>query len=227
VLPPLLIALALGALVALDAGLRRAGCYEATAPAWPARWREVPPDRRRPSPYREGPPGGWVLIVPAGIPRAVSVLLAPVLGITLMWAIAMVLGLGDFADVVHGKRPLVLVLASIALAVVRTLSGGATLIAACDGNGRHLFLASALALGLDAALARFALPCSDVRADDVRVALAGGAAQAALALAFAFAAWRRRGLVASAYPTLPPGVFPEDRGDEDDDEDEDDASGLG
>src|SRR5262249_3746262 len=157
-------------------------------------WRKVPPERRKPSPYRERARGEWVLVVGAGLPRAISVFLPPMLAITLLWTLATVLALGDLLDVVRGTRTLAFVLASLSLCLIRALAAGATLLAACEGWRRLFFLASGLALGLDTALARFALPCSDIRADDVRIALAGGAAQAALALVFAFSVWRRRGL---------------------------------
>ena len=201
---PLPLLVVLIALVVLDAALRRVGCYAATSSTWPAGWREVPPRRSERSPYREGAQSEWVLVVKAGIPRAISVFLPPVLGITLIWALASALALGDLADAARGTRPLALVLASLALCLVRVLGCGTTLLAALRGSRRLFFLACGLGLGLDAALARFALPCSDIRADDIRVALAGGAAQAALMLAFAFSVWRRRGLVAPAYPPVPP-----------------------
>jgi hypothetical protein len=200
----LLVIPALGALVALDSGLRWVGYYTSTGATWPAGWRRVPPDRRQPSPYREGSRGEWVLVVEAGVPRAVSVFLPLVFGITLLWTLATALALGDLADVVRGTRPLAFVLASLSLCAIRALTGGAALFAASEGWTSLFFLASGLGVGHDAALALFALPCSDIRADDIRMALASGAAQVVLMLGFALSMWRRRHLVASACPSVAP-----------------------
>jgi hypothetical protein len=197
VLPPFLIAASLLALVMLDALLRDWGCYTWPAASWPAAWRKVSQDRGKPSPYREGIRNEWVEVVKAGIPRAVSVFLPPVLGMTLVWALGSVLALGDLADVVRGRRSLAFVLASLALCVLRALTAGISLLAAYEGRKRAFFAASALALGHDAALALYPIPCSDIRADDVHIALAGLVAQGALTLVFAFSVWRRHGLVPS------------------------------
>ena len=95
-------------------------------------------------------------------------------------------------------------LASLSLCVIRALAAGTSLFAASERRGSLFFMASGLGLGLDVALACFRLPCSDHWADDVHMALASGAAQAALTLGFAVSVWRRRGLVASACPVDPP-----------------------
>ena len=211
---PLLILAVVGLLAMLDAGLRRLGLYTSTLFTWPAGGRAISPRRGHSSPYREDAGGHWILVVEAGIPRAVSTVLPPVLGLALLWSLCTVLALGDFKDVVRGTRSLSFVLASLSLCVVRALAGYATLLAAHDRRRGLFFLASGLALGLDIALACMPLPCSDNRSGDVHVALAGGAAQAALALGFAVALWRRRSLIDLEPPELePPAPLPllEDR----------------
>ncbi len=197
-LPPVLVVLVVGALVALELGLRRADCYAWTSLTWPAGWRKVRPARRKPSPYREGARARWLLVVEPGVPPAISIFLPPVLGVTLLWSLATALALGDLPDVARGTRSSTFVIASLSLCLIRAVAAGATLLAACERRSALFFLASVLGLALEVALACFALPCSDIRSDDVHVALAGGAAQAALTLGFAFSVWRRRGLYASA-----------------------------
>lgn len=201
---PLPILAVLATLIALDAGIRRAGMYASSVFHWPAGWRAIPPGAAPSSPYRHHEEGAWALVADAGIPRVTSVFLPAVLGIVLLWGLGTMLALGDLADVVRGTRSLPFVLASLTLCVVRALDAGATLLAAYERRSGAFFLASALALGIDVALAELPLPCSDNRSDDVHMALAGAAAQAALALGYAVSVWRRRGLVGSVDPSLPP-----------------------
>jgi hypothetical protein len=189
----LLAALAVG-LVALDAGLRRLGCYASTSQAWPAGWRALPPERGGPSPYRQAGTEGWAIAVEAGIPPAVSVFLAPVVVLSLLWMFGIVAGTLDLADVVRGTRSFGFWLSSLSLCVTRAIAGGATVSAAIERSRRDFFVASAVALALDTALVLFPLPCTDHRNEDVGVALANVAAQAALLLGFAISVWRRRGL---------------------------------
>jgi hypothetical protein len=196
------------ALAVLDAGARRLGGYASTAVGWPAGWRAVPVGRRKGLPYREDAGRAWVLVARPGIPRAMSLFLPPAFGVVLLWCLATVLALGDFKDVAQGTRSLPFALASLSLCLIRAAAGGATLLGAWERRGALFFLAGGLALGLDTALACVELPCSDVRTDDVRMALAGGAVQAALILGFAVSLWRRRGLVASARLSHPPEYLP-------------------
>ena len=144
-LPPLLFVFVVGVLVALDAGLRHAGFYASLA--WPAGWREVPPDRRKPAPYREAPRSGWVLVVEPGVPRAVSIVFPPVLGVALLWSFATVLALEDLPDVLRGARSLAFVLASLSLCVIRALAAGTSLFAASERRGSLFFVASGLGWG--------------------------------------------------------------------------------
>lgn len=199
---PLLILAVLGALVALDAGIRRVDGYASSVFHWPAGWRALPPAGGPSSPYRHRAGGAWALVVDAGIPRATSIFLPAVLAIVLLWSLATVLALGDLLDVVRGTRSLGFVLASLSLCVIRALDGGAALLAAYERRSGAFFLASGLALGIDVALVELPLPCSDHRIDDVHMALAGGAAQAALVIGYAVSWWERRGLVGSGPEDL-------------------------
>jgi hypothetical protein len=72
VLLPLLILAVVGLLAMLDAGLRRLGLYTSTLFTWPAGGRPIPPRGGHSSPYRENASGHWILVVEAGIPRAVQ-----------------------------------------------------------------------------------------------------------------------------------------------------------
>jgi hypothetical protein len=202
--PLVVVVLVVLVLAMLDGGVRRAGGYAASVDRWPAGWRALRAGVRDRSPYRAGAGRVWVLVAPPGIPRATSMFLPAALGITLLWGLATVLALGDLKDVVQGTRSLPFVLASLALCFVRAAAGGAALLGAWERSAGVFFVAAAVALGLDVALACARLPCSDIRADDVHMALAGGGVQAALALGFAMSLWRRRGLLASARPGRPP-----------------------
>jgi hypothetical protein len=200
--PTLLIVVA-ALIAAAEAGMRALDAYASTQETWLPGWRAVRVGRRERSPYREGTSRTWVLAAKPGIPYATSIFLPPAFGILLLWGLATVLAVGDLVEVVRGARALPFVLASLSLCAIRAITVGAALLAAWDRRPRLFFLAAAIALAHDVALARYPLPCSDIRADDIRMALASGAAQAALTLGFAVSLLRRRGLVASARPPLP------------------------
>jgi hypothetical protein len=195
---PLVLLLFGGALImALDAGIRGSGFYRDTAGTWPAGWRAVVAGPRA-TPYREGERQEWVRVVTPGIPPLISIFLLPLLGLLFFWILANGLALLDLGDVVHGARSLPFVLSSLLLCLARAVAAGASLIGACARMRRLFFLASAAAIGLDLLLASVAIPCSDHRTDDVRMALAGLAVQVPLVLGFAWSLWRRRGLVDTA-----------------------------
>ena len=188
-------------LVAIDAAARRGGVYDLTALPWPALYRvhrAGPADAD--APYRESRPTSHLLVVPEGIPRAASVMLLPAGLLSLAWTLCVVLALGDVPAALGGTRGLVPTLASLALCVVRAGAGWASLAAAL-GQRRGAFAAIVLVtLGLDATLALFPIPCSDNRASDVRVALAGLLIDVPLALGFAWSQWERRGLIPEHRP---------------------------
>ncbi len=189
--------LLLGALtVAVDAGARRAGVYAGTEARWPAGWRAVRQETRPEAPYRAAEAVRWERVVPAGIPRATSLFVAPAVLVALMWSVAAVLALGDAPEVLRGARPWWTALASLVLCVTRAGVGVAAVGAAVGRAPVHFAAWSAAALGLDLLLYTFAIPCSDHRSDDVAMAAFGLAAGTLLAGGFAWSALRRRGLVA-------------------------------
>jgi hypothetical protein len=183
------------ALVALDAGLRRGGLYDSTIFDWPRGYRDASPARFEPSPYREGQGQPWAVVLDPGIPRATSILLPPVVGITLLWALASFLAFGDLLQVARGSRPAGFAFASLGLCLVHLMTSGAALLAAWGKRPGAFYLASALALVLDGTLAALPIPCSDIRADDVHMGLAGLAAHGLLTLGFTLSIWWRRGLL--------------------------------
>lgn len=188
--------LLLGALtLAVDAVARRLGVYAETVTRWPAGWRAVPVATQGPEgPYREAQ--RWEQVTPAGIPRATSLFVAPVLVVALMWSLATVLALGDSLEVMRGARPLGPALASFFLCVTRAGIGVAVLGAAVGRVTAHFAAWSAVALGLDLLLYTTPIPCSDHRSDDVGMAAFGLTAGLLLAGGFAWSVLRRRGLVA-------------------------------
>jgi len=188
--------LLLAALVlAVDAGARRLGAYDRTDASWPAGWRAVPLDAQGPDgPYRANE--RWERVVAAGIPRATSLFVTPVLGLTLLWSFATVLALGDALEVMRGARALGPALASFFLCVTRAGIGFAVLGAAVGRATAHFAAWSAVALGLDLLLFTVPIPCSDHRSDDVSMAAFGLAAGLLLAGGFAWSVLRRKGLVA-------------------------------
>jgi hypothetical protein len=179
----------------VDAGARRVGVYAETPARWPAGWRAVPREAQGPEgPYREAE--RWEQVVQAGIPRATSLFVAPVLVVALMWSVATMLALGDGLEVLRGARPLGPALASFFLCVTRAGIGIAVLGAAVGRVTAHFAAWSAVALGLDLLLYTVPIPCSDHRSDDVGMAAFGLVAGLLLAGGFAWSALRRRGLVA-------------------------------
>lgn len=182
-------------LLLVDTAARRLGVYGDAQHDWPTGWRAerfAPADPE--SPYRVVDRVAWRPVIAAGIPRAVSIPLLLVLGLSLAWSLCSVLALGDLADVVRGTRTLGRVLASLGLCIARASTGWVVLGAALTQRRARFAVAIAVALTLDAALYALPLPCSDVRADDVNVARWGLVADVSLALGFALSAWARRGL---------------------------------
>jgi hypothetical protein len=180
---------------AVDAGARALGAYASIAAAWPAGWRAAPlPPAGDTTPYRTVDRVAWRQVVAAGVPRAVSIPLVAVVGVAIAWTFCAALSLTDLPDVFRGTRSLGRVLASFALCVLRAGAGWFVVCSAADRDDGHLARGAAAVLCLDGALVALPLPCSDVRADDVRVALGGLTAQLALAAGYAYSALRRRGL---------------------------------
>jgi hypothetical protein len=181
--------------LAVDAGARRLGVYAETVTRWPAGWRAVPLETQGPDgPYRESE--RWEQVTPAGIPKATSLFVAPVVVVALMWTLAILLSLGDAREVLRGTRPLGPALASFFLCVTRAGVELAVLGAALGRVTGHFAAWSAVALGLDLLLYTVPIPCSDHRSDDVGMAAFGLVAGSLLAAGFAWSALRRRGLVA-------------------------------
>jgi hypothetical protein len=137
-------------------------------------------------------------VVPAGIPRAASLLLLPAALLAALWSICIVLAIGDLPAAFGGNRPFGPALSSLALCVARAAGGWSSVGAVLGRQGRAYAAAAALTLGLDATLACVAIPCSDTRANDVTTALTGLLVHAPLTLGFAWSLWRRRGVVAAA-----------------------------
>jgi hypothetical protein len=184
-------------LVALgvDALARRAGMYELTAERWPALWR----GRARPRDEADGPYRGvdhvaWELVRAAGVPRGVSATLLPVFAMALLWSIASILAMGDLVAFTHRGHTRAFSLASFALCVTRAALAWASVGATLERWRRATVLWSLAALALDVTLALVALPCSDHRADDVRMAQSGAVAQGVALVAFLWATRRRAGI---------------------------------
>jgi hypothetical protein len=190
--------------VVCDAGLRRAGFYRDTEGVWPAAWRAVKAGRREESPYRDGEVRGWEQVSQPGAPWWISVLLVPLLARLLLWLIAAALSVGDFGEVSQGHRAFPLALASLLLCVGQAALGVALLVGAFARKNGIFFACGGLALGLDGLLATVAIPCSDNRGKDVRVALAGLVLHGLLVLGFSWSQWRRRGRIEGASPPAGP-----------------------
>jgi hypothetical protein len=198
----ILVFVGMGALAALDAGIRQAGGYLSSR--WCAGWRALP-DRDVGSPYRQRGPRTWVLAIRSGVPRSTSIVALPVLAMGLLWCCCALLAARDLLDIVWGgPRPLSFTVASLTLCMARAGMAFATAETALGRRTRLFFLTSALALGHDLALATVPLPCSDSRADDVCFALAGAGVQTALLLGFVVSLWMRRGLVETQDDATPP-----------------------
>lgn len=195
-IPPLPIAaVAVGLVVLADRIARRSGTYEGTEREWPAAVRVTQGEVAVERPYRAAAPAVARVVVPAGVPAVVS---APTLlaGIfSTLWTVALLLGLGDLWRALSGRRALAFALASLVWCGLRTAAGWATVCAASFAQPRRFVWAALAAGAMDAALAAFPLPCSDVRADDVSIARAGLVVTAVLAAGFGAARWSRRGTV--------------------------------
>jgi hypothetical protein len=198
----ILVLVGMGALAALDAGIRQAGGYLSSQ--WRAGWRALP-DRDVGSPYRQGAPRRWVLAVRSGVPRSTSVAALPVLAMGLLWCCCSLLAMRDILSIAcDSPRSLAFMLTSLTLCVARAGTAFASAETALGRRTRLFFLTSALALGHDLALATLALPCSDSRADDVCFALADATVQTALLLGFVLSLWMRRGLCETPDDATPP-----------------------
>ncbi|MFO0648877.1 MAG: hypothetical protein U0326_21730 [Polyangiales bacterium] len=196
----LLVALVLGC----DALARWADVYAATLEGWRARWRLRSVQRSdAEAPYRSAVHGDWEEVSPAGIPRLVSCALLPVVGLTLAWTIAVFLSFGDLLGVIAGHRTLARTLAVIVFCVIRGGLGWAVLGAGYARNVQPMVLCSMAALTLDGALSQFEIPCSDVRAEDVRMGYWGAAIDALALLAFALKTLRPRGTTEVDPTSLP------------------------
>lgn len=186
------------ALVALglDAFARRTGMYQPTAETWPALWRGRAQTRdEADGPYRAVDHVAWELVRAAGVPRCVSATSLPVFALALLWSLATILALGDVISATHRGHTLSFALSSLALCVTRAALAWSCFGAALERWRRTMVLCSLVALALDVALALVALPCSDHRADDVRMAQHGAVAQGAALVAFLWATRRRAGVI--------------------------------
>ena len=184
----------LAILIGLEALARWLHLYASTEESWPAGWRAVVVRTSRRFPYRKAGARTWVLAAKAGMPPSVSLFLPAVFFATLLWLCAVVLAMFDLGKVALGHRALGFTLASLGLAVCRAGAGSSTVLGVMGRSSRLVFVGGGLALGLDMLLACVALPCSDSRTADVRVACIGGALQALILLGYAGALWQRHGL---------------------------------
>ncbi len=155
------------------------------------------------APYRSAVHGDWEEAVSAGIPRAVSSALLPVVALTLLWTIAVFLSFGDLLGVIAGRRAFARTLAVIVFCAVRGGLGWAVLGAGYARNVRTMVLCSLAAFTLDATLSQVAIPCSDVRADDVRMGYWGASIHALALLSFAWKALLPRGTTDVDPSSLP------------------------
>ncbi len=161
-------------IVACDAFARWSGVYRGLDEHWPARWRLRAQHRANErAPYRQGDHGDWEMVRPAGIPRAMSSALLPMVGVALMWSVACALSFGDVFDVFAGRRTLARTAAVLALVWTRSTLSWLSLAFGYTSSTRKRLGAGLADLALDVALWRVAIPCSDFRADDERVGLAG------------------------------------------------------
>jgi hypothetical protein len=181
---------------ALDACVREVGLHAASERSWPEGWRAVVTRGRPDSPYREGEQVEWARVVPAGIPRAVSVCLIPLVVLWHVWGVGGALDLLDLllgAPASRGE----LAVPIWPLSLLHLLVVGGAMVAAYRRQ-RGLFLLSwAVGIGIDAVPACGALLSSGHPSYDLHLAHASLAAQGALGLGFAWSLWRRRGLVAA------------------------------
>lgn len=176
---------------AVDRAMRAGGIYLGLDAAWPARVflrRAGGAD----APYRAAAPTARVTS-PAGVPVAVSVMLAPTALLSLAWTLCAMLAVGDLPAAFAGHRALGFALASLGWCVARAAVGWTSMGAAASNHRGAFAVLGVAALALDVTMATVAVPCSDVRADDVRVAHVGLVVQGLLAAGFAWSQWRRRG----------------------------------
>lgn len=172
-----------------DALARAIDLYATIEPDWPGRWRLRARHRdSERAPYRRGEQSDWEQVRRAGIPRSVSCAMLPVVGVALMWSLACVLAFGDVADVFAGRRTLARTAAVLALVWGRAALAWMTLAYGYVRSSTKMMGASLAAIALDVALWRLPLPCSDIRADDERVGLAGAIIGAVALVAFAWSA---------------------------------------
>lgn len=194
-IPPLsVLPVVAGFFAGVDWLARRGGVYGSTELDWPAlvRVRRAPVvDAERP--YRAASPEGAQGVVAAGIPAVVSIPMLAVMALATLWTFAFVMGFGDLSAAFAGRRGVGFTLTSLGWCGLRAAAGWALAGCALTRHGRAFPVAAALVFAMDAALAVFPVPCSDIRADDVSVARAGLLVAALLALGFTGAQWRRRG----------------------------------
>ncbi len=182
-------------LFGVDALARRAGMYQLTAATWPALWRGRAQTRdEADGPYRAVDHVVWELVRAAGVPRSVSATLLPVIAMALMWSNASILAMGDLISFTHGGHSRAFALASFALCVTRAALAWSFVGATLERWRRATVLCALAALALDVTLALVALPCSDHRADDVRMSQSGALAQGVALAAFLWATRRRAGV---------------------------------
>jgi hypothetical protein len=192
--PHLLWLIPVAIVVGCDAIARWSDAYASTADGWRARWRlRRVQTTDADAPYRRAQYGEWEKVIEAGIPRLASCALLTVVALTLLWTIAVFLSFGDLLGVMRGHRTLGRTLAVIVLCVVRGGLGWAVLGAGFHRNVRAMVSTSLGAIGLDAALSQVPIPCSDIRADDVRMGYWGAAIHTLALVAFAWSARPRGG----------------------------------
>ena len=196
-IPPLAVLPVVACLFAgVDWLARRGGVYGGAELDWPSlcRVRRAPVvDAERP--YRAASPEGAHGVIGAGVPAVVSIPMLAVMALALLWTFAFVMGFGDLPAAFSGRRGLAFTLTSLGWCGLRAAAGWALAGCALTRQGERFTVAAALALAMDAALAVLPVPCSDIRADDVSVARAGLVVGALLAMGFAWAQWRRRGML--------------------------------
>lgn len=191
---PLVWLILVAVVVGCDAIARWSDVYASTADGWRARWRlRRVQTTDADAPYRRAEYGDWEKVVDAGVPRLASCALLTVLALTILWMIAVFLSFGDLMGVVRGHRALGRTLAVIVLCVLRGGLGWAVLGAGYHRNVRTMVWASLGAIALDATLSQVALPCSDIRADDVRMGYWGASIHTLALLAFSWSARARGG----------------------------------
>jgi hypothetical protein len=194
-IPPLTVLPVVAAFfVGVDWLARRGGLYGATEAAWPTLTRlrraaTVEGDR----PYRAVSPEGAQGVIAAGVPAVVSAPMLAVMAQSALWTFAFAMGFGDLSAAFAGRRGLAFTLTSLVWCGLRAAAGWMLAGSALTRHGRGFAVAAAVVGAMDAALAVFPVPCSDIRADDVSVARAGLLVAAVLTLGFALAQWHRRG----------------------------------